>query len=60
MKALIMNSYSMIQIKEHISERKPPFGKYQRIIAIILFMGFQFMLYFFGTLTIYAILTLNV
>jgi len=38
----------------------PPFlGKYQRIIAIIIFVQFQMMLYVFGFLPFYAIFTLD-
>lgn len=38
----------------------PPFlGKYQRILAITIFVLFQTMLYVFGLLPIYAMITLN-
>jgi hypothetical protein len=49
-----MDNYS-----KYFSANPPFLGKYQRILAITIFVLFQAMLYIFGLLPIYAIITLN-
>jgi hypothetical protein len=49
-----MNHY-----EQYFSDKAPPFGKYQRTIAITIFLGFQALLYTFGFLTLYAIFTFS-
>lgn len=49
-----MNHY-----QEYFSDRSPPFGKYQRGIAIASFIMVQSILYFMSFLIIYSLVTLN-
>jgi hypothetical protein len=50
----------MDHYKEIFSDTPPPFGKYQRAVAIVAFIGIQSALYFFTILSIYAVATLKI